>query len=63
MKKLFIYKNEDFNGVLVKNLLRVITVHPTFVGIGRNRNIDVSEFRKLAEYLEPNFSSIAVIDA
>lgn len=58
MKRLSIFrlirdpKNND--NILGKQLLRVIQVWPTFVGIGQYGVINKSEFKKLADSLEPS---------
>lgn len=67
MKKMFIYKK---TGKILKDgtdeiaLLRMLTTHPTFVGISNNRDgINVVEFRKLAIDLEPSHTFFNVVDA
>ncbi len=65
MKKLFIYKKTGFinrDGSSEVALSRTVTVHPSFTGIGKSGAINKSEFKKLAEYLEPGYSNIDVID-
>lgn len=59
MKRLFIYLKTDDK----KLLLRTVTVHSSFVGIGKNGAINTSEFKKLADDLEPTSNHYAVVDA
>ena len=39
--------------IVGRNVLRVVNVHETFVGIGDKGQIIKSEFKKLADALEP----------
>jgi hypothetical protein len=49
----FIRNPRDYSKITGKRVLRIINVHPSFVGIGTDDNINKSEFRKLANDLEP----------
>lgn len=59
MKRLFIYLKINDK----KLLLRTVTVHSSFVGIGKLGTINTSEFKKLSEDLEPTSNHYAVVDA
>jgi hypothetical protein len=52
-------RNNDI--VKGKRTLRVINVHPTFVGIGTKGAIDKSEFKRLADALEPSNDGFSVL--
>ena len=60
MKKLLIYRRVQ--GTEKSELLRSVSVHPGFVGIGANGIINESEFKKLAQDLESSHTSISVIN-
>ncbi len=56
MKRLTIFKlirdPRDNDKVLDKQVIRIVNVHPSFVGIGERGVINKSEFKKLADSLE-----------
>lgn len=58
-KKLLIYRRNDLGQL---ELLRTIAVAETFIGIGKNGNINNEEFKKLALDLEPDSTSCDIID-
>lgn len=65
MKKLTIFKRSDKierDGTFKNEVLRSICVHSSFIGIGKNGQINGSEFKKLAQDLEPTSTGISVID-
>lgn len=64
MKKLtmFTYNRNKMGEIISKNVLRSISVHPTFVGIGANGVAIRDEFGKLAKNLEPSMQGFTVID-
>lgn len=58
MRKLSIFRlmrdPKDNDKVLGKRVLRIVTVGDTFVGVKEKGAIDKSEFKKLADVLEPS---------
>jgi hypothetical protein len=60
MKKLLIYAKNPYTD---KNeLIRRISVSADFIGIGKKGQINIQEFKNLAGYLEPHFSTVEVLD-
>lgn len=57
MKKVSIFRfirdHNNFGKIIGKEVLRVINVSETFIGIGERGQINKEEFRKLANALEP----------
>ncbi len=58
-KKLIIYRRIDENTV---ETLRAVTVHFSFIGIGRNGQYNPFEFKRLAQDLEPSHTFYTVIN-
>lgn len=56
MKKLtifeFIRDPKDIGRILSRRILRVVSVHPSFIGIGEKEAINRAEFKRLADSLE-----------
>lgn len=47
--------------VLGKQTLRIINVHPVFVGIGEKGAVNKAEFKKLADALEPSNDGFSIL--
>jgi hypothetical protein len=64
MKRLTIFRlvrdPRDNDKILRKQTLRIITVHPVFVGIGEKGTVNKAEFKKLADALEPSNDGFSV---
>jgi hypothetical protein len=64
MKKMTIFRfvrnPKNYGEILGKETLRVINVHDSFVGIGEKGQVNKSEFRKLADCLEPYNDGISL---
>jgi hypothetical protein len=65
MKKMTIFRlikdSKIFNKIIGREVLRVINVGPTFIGIGEKGEINHSEFKKLADYLEPKNEGYSIV--
>lgn len=57
---IFKYRRDpkDFSKILDKIILRIITVHESFIGFGEKGAVNRSEFVKLANTLEPSNDGI-----
>lgn len=55
MKKILIYHEGK--------VIRVVTVHPSFMGIGKRGQVNHDEFKKLALNLEPTADRHEIMDA
>lgn len=60
VKKLTIFRK--IPGTPLNEVLRTVNIHATFVGIGKNGQINSNEFKLLAEDLEPTSTGWSVID-
>lgn len=58
MKQVTIFRMEENK----KILLRIVNVSPTFIGIGKKGQINVSDFAKLANDLEPKNTGYTLMD-
>ena len=64
MKKLTIFNyirdKNNANKILGKNIIRVLSVHGSFIGIGNKDQINKAEFQRLADYLDPHNEGINI---
>ena len=64
MKKLTIFNyirdDNNANRILGKNIIRVVSVHESFIGIGDKGQINKAEFQRLADSLDPHNEGINI---
>lgn len=58
-KKLIISKRISEEEVIV---LRVVNVHPSFIGIGKNGQVNPFDFKRLAQDLEPDHTFYNILN-
>lgn len=64
MKKMTIFRyirsKREYDKIIGRETLRVVNVHPSFIGIGKDEEVNRAEFRKLADILEPTNEGINI---